>query len=355
MGKTLTALSFTKPQDNTVRVVTDMESRAWHYQGEEDNPERLKYKFYYWPKPGRRFDTIELLEFYEGLSKGEVAVWGYDLATGEATRETISPDLWVVDNVVLFQRQLQRVVGRKKNAVDIVKRMDLMGFGMLLQYWKAPDPRWWNLLKSIIGELLLAARRSGVSVVATTEAGNMWADYGKGKTATCKGQRVLGRTAKALLTWRQLLDAVWMVDRTVPIEDGRIGLQEKPNVTMDLFNPKGSLVGIPARFKWESWERFWEILDEGEVANDYSEVTQEERNPTPEELIEAEAAEQAVEEPVQEELALRRDAFLQNVVDELGYPDKSSVREALEELGFETYKPDREPQMWKELEARKEA
>jgi|GEM_PF-5434502 len=300
-GKTLTALSFTKDTGQTIRLVTDMEGRAWQYltKGETDNPAKLKYQFDYWPEPGLRFSCAELLDFYEGLRCREVNGWAYIWDEDSMKEAIVIPDVWVIDNVVLFQRQLQRIVGKRENAVKIAEAMDLVGFGMLLQYWKAPDPRWWNLLKSVIGELLLAARASGVSVIATTEIGNRWADYGKKKTATSPGQRIIGKTAKALGPWRQLLDAVWVLDRTLPGGDGQTRLKEKPTITMDLFNPKGSLVGVPPKFEWTGWDAFWAMLNVGEAPTDFSEIVQETQEPTPEELEEAEAAKVAVEETAQ--------------------------------------------------------
>ena len=344
MGKTLTGLSFTKEQGETIRIVTDMEGRAWMYQAPKDIPEKLKYAFYYWPQPGRRFDTAQLLDFYEGLCNGEVKAW-----SSELQEVTISPDVWIIDNVMLFQRQMQRVAGKQKNAIAITKAMDLVGFGMLLQYWRSPDPGWWNLLKSVIGELLLAARTNGVSVIATTEVGNQWADYGKKRTATCEGQRVLGKTAKALVVWRQLLDAVWMFDRTVPGSHGQTTLKQMPTISTDLFNPKGSLVGIPPKFEWAGWDQFWILLDMGEPGTDFSEIVQETQLPTPEELEEAEAARQAVEEP-ELDAGLKLEAFLQYAVDELGFENHAEVKTALKKAGFTSYEASREKEMWAALE-----
>ena len=338
-GKTLTGLSFTKEQGETTRIVTDMEGRAWMYQASKDIPEKLKYAFHYWPQPGRRFSTQQLIEFYDGLCNGEVKAWNSDLE-----EVTISPDAWVIDNVTLFQRQMQRVVGKQKNAIAITKAMDLVGFGMLLKYWKSPDPRWWNLLKSVIGELLLAARTNGVSVIATTEVGNQWADYGKKRSATCKGQRILGRTAKALVVWRQLLDAVWMFDRTVPNPNGQTTLKQMPTITMDLFNPKGSLVGIPPKFEWQGWDSFWTMLGR-EATTDFSEIVQETQLPTPEELEEGAAAEEAVEEP-EIDVSQEFHAFLQAAVDQLAFQGHEEVKEALKEAGFTSFRVDRQKEMW---------
>ena len=286
------------------------------YWAEKDDPPNLKYHFGFWPYEKDWWDEpIKLVEFYEQLRESRV-------------------DVWILDNVVLFQRQLQRILGNKQNAMLLTESMNLTEFDSYVRFnWRPPDPRWWSLLKAVIGELILAARWGGVSVLATTEIGNKWKDYGKGKK-----QKVLGRTAKALSPWHQLLDAVWILSRTITSSDGTTRLREKPHIQMDLFSPKGSLVGIPAEFDWQGWDTFWEQL--GGTPTDVTKLEEHAQEASPDDLAEANAAEAAVSS------ATAWKVFWNEAVSELDYNDEQQVKDALRALNFKAFNPATRETMW---------
>jgi len=89
---------------------------------------------------------------------------------------------------------------------------------------------------------------------------NVWQNYGsrdKNKPA-----KILGKTAKLLAPWLQMLDAVWQLSRKEKDEGGKPVMKDAPTVQIDPFSPKASLVGIPPRFEFTDWQRIWQWIEE---------------------------------------------------------------------------------------------
>lgn len=239
-GKTATMCSYYRPdvEGTTKRLVVDMESRAIRFQSqaygkETDDPSRLLFVFNQFPGSDGELDYHEFIKLYNGINKGELDI-----------------DVLMLDNIVLFQGELLGWCQDKDVATEIAKSMGVAyKFNKLLNNgWKTADPTWWQLVKTIIKEFLLTLRRKGIDFVGTTEMKNLWSGYGT------SSMKILGKSASLLDPWLQICDTVWNLTRKLP--DGT--LQDTPRISLDMFNPKNSIMGIPPKFEFTGWAKIWE-------------------------------------------------------------------------------------------------
>lgn len=246
-GKTETALRFVKSgKGPTKRLVLDYEARATQYQAKDkDDFRRHLWAFDVYPGEFETPDATALTTLYKHILGGKV-----------------KPDVLIIDNAVLFQDELALMCSDRNTAKKLAT-----AFGIYNRYrlfidhnWRVGDAAWWGLLKAIIKQLLLACRRQRINVIITTELKNVWKDYGsrdKNKPA-----KILGKTAKLLQPWLQILDTVWQLSRKVKDEEGRPIMKAAPTVQIDPFSPKASLVGIPPKFEFTDWKQIWQWIEE---------------------------------------------------------------------------------------------
>jgi hypothetical protein len=245
-GKTETALRFVVPgKKKTKRLVLDYEARSTQYQAEKDDCERHLWAFDIYPEPFATPDAIQLASLYKSIVEGK-----------------LKADVFIIDNVVLFQDELSLVCSNKDTA-----KMLAIAFGVYDRYrlfiehnFKVGDAAWWGLVKAIIKQLLLACRRKRINVVVTTELKNVWQDYGSRDRN--RPAKILGQTAKLLRPWLQILDTVWVLSRKEKDVDGKPQMRAAPRVSIDAFSPKASLVGIPPLFDFTDWKQIWRWIEE---------------------------------------------------------------------------------------------
>ena len=246
-GKTETALRFTTPGGKQPkRLVLDYEARVTQYQGHDgDDYARHLWAFDIYPEPFATPDAKQLAALYADIVAGKV-----------------KPDVLIVDNVVLFQDELGLMMSDKATAIELARAFSVYDrYRLFIEYnWRVGDNNWWGLMKAVIKQLLLACRKQQINVVVTTELKNVWQNYGsrdKNKPA-----KILGKTAKLLAPWLQMLDAVWQLSRKEKDEGGKPVMKDAPTVQIDPFSPKASLVGIPPRFEFTDWQRIWQWIEE---------------------------------------------------------------------------------------------
>lgn len=245
-GKTETALRFQVPgKKQTKRLVLDYEARITQYQGEKDDLKRHLWAFDIYPGEFETPNADQLAALYAGIKDG-----------------SIKPDVLIIDNVVLFQDELTLMCSDKGVATKLAQAFGIYDrYKMFIDYnWRIGDAAWWGLVKAIIKELLLTCRKQRINVVVTTELKNVWQNYGsrdKNKPA-----KILGKTAKLLAPWLQIMDAIWQLSRKVKDDEGKPVMKDAPTVQIDPFSPKASLVGIPPRFEFTDWKQIWQWIEE---------------------------------------------------------------------------------------------
>jgi hypothetical protein len=162
-----------------------------------------------------------------------------------------------IDNLAMLQGLLMSLIQDAKSAKEIARAVGLayQENRLFLDHRFKPTDAGgiYTLLKSIIKWFLMTCKRAKVDVISTTESKNVWVNYGS------KNAKILGRTTKALDPWIQLADLCLLLNRTKGSrEAGTAQLVGPPEATMDPFNPKHSLPGVPVSFTLDNWENFWE-------------------------------------------------------------------------------------------------
>lgn len=245
-GKTATMLSYVKQSGGeTRRLIIDMESRASSYRAQDygldkDDPARLLFTFDVYPDEG----AITLEQFCELVK---------DIDKG-----TLRYDMIGIDNIALFQdemagwcetqdgaRKLTQACGSYTKAKAFIES----------KRWAVGDPAWWKLQKNSIKEFLLLLRRKRIAFVATTELSNKWQDYGK-KGYAADGMpfmRIIGKSAALWEPWKQIGDTVWNLKRRTSANE----IMTAPQIELDRFAPKCSIVGVPPQFGFTSWGDIW--------------------------------------------------------------------------------------------------
>ncbi len=244
-GKTFVAVSMYNPEKLPAkRLVYDGEARARNYQGDEDDPENARFKFDLWED---RYDG----DFYENLVSfiNEIDELPYNVVA--------------FDNASVFQDDLYGVMSNKRRAMAVTDALGISGrFSTFLQYrFSTKDTAsYYNLLKGVIREFLLKLRRRGIDVVVTSETRNVWKNYGSRDRNN--PPTILGQTAKVWDPWMQLSDLILVLDRTRGDRlSGNATLSKYPMASLDTFNTKCSIVGIPPKFVLKNWDIFWEFAN----------------------------------------------------------------------------------------------
>lgn len=312
-GKSVTALSY-KPKDkpNPKRLVIDKEVRSIRYQAQahghdKDVPEALLFSFDLYPDNS---GIIEVQDFANLVKQ---------------IREGNGPDVLIIENMAMFQDDVtgwcQDASGTRKvlEALNMAKQHE-----NFLRYRFSQDPYWRNLLKQIVREFLLTCKRAGIDVVITTELRNEWQNYGaKGYDKDGKPlQRIIGKTAKVWDFVLQIADTCWILKRNIG------AITDKPAISIDPLNPKLSIVGVPATFTFDGWDKIWEYERKRGVlsSEDFSKV----------EIPEPEFREGDPDSDEDGDDPLERGK--QRLIEELapyGYKNRMEVGRALQKLGLE--------------------
>jgi hypothetical protein len=308
-GKSVMALSY-HPKNNKApkRLVIDKEVRSIRYQAEEngydrDIPEALLFSFDLYPDNTGVIGAEQFAELVRKFKKGQ------------------NPDVLVIENMAMFQEDItswcQTAEGTRKvlEGLDMVKQHE-----SFLKYRFSQDPYWRNLLKQILREFLLVAKRANTDIVITTELRNEWQNYGaKGydKDGNPK-QRIIGKTAKVWDYVLQIADTCWLLSRNI------MSVTDKPLVSIDPLNPKLSIVGVPPQFTFNSWDQIWEWEKRrGVVSKEAFERVQ---------MPEPEYRDGDPDTEAGDPMELGK----QRLIDELGpyYKDRNEIGRALSKLGI---------------------
>jgi hypothetical protein len=120
----------------------------------------------------------------------------------------------------------------------------------------AKPTEFYPFLKGVIKELLLACRKNGVDVIATTESKNVWKNYGSKAKDDANKPKILGQMARVLDPWFQFGDVILVLSRIKGNrDDGAAKLTTFPTATMDTFKTKCSLPGLAPEFVFKGGPR----------------------------------------------------------------------------------------------------
>ena len=247
-GKSLTGLSYHPLNATTTkRIVINMEGRIAAYRSEEygvidgtDSPDKLLFSCEIYPPEPEQISARTFIDLYAGIKSGK-----------------IKPDMVMIDNIVLFQDEF---CGWCQTAADMTKLTDAANitakFKMFLGYnFRVGEPMWWKCMKTVIREFLMDLRAKKIAFIGTTELKNVWENYGvKGKDAAGNQlQRIKGKSANLWDCWLQICDATWNLSRL----DKNNELTVTPQIELDRFAPKSSIVGVPPTFRFKDWSQIW--------------------------------------------------------------------------------------------------
>jgi hypothetical protein len=327
-GKTLMAVSY-KPHGvaHPKRLVIDAEVRAIRYQAEQhgydqDTPDKLLYSFDFFPNALDEIskdDFLNLMKMLQGKKP-----WPGGGGNGPDPVEPRKPDVIIFDNFALFQGSLEgwcQEAGSAGQLVDVCGlRTRYDGF---LKYRFKVEPGWWRMVKDIIREFFRACKRAEVDVIVTTEQKNEWENYGvRGNGPDGKPlQRIVGQTAKVHDVVFQMADTCWNLTRNAE------KLTDTPEVTLDPLNPKMSVVGVPPKFKFHSWDEIWHWVEERQVAT--ADQLGQVKRPDPK-FTESEQGEPF--DPIEE--GRKRLVAELMAQDPTRYPNRRKVAEALQAMGM---------------------
>lgn len=286
-GKTVTALSYRTPDGKQPkRLVIDTECRDAPYKApnSKDKPAKLLFAF----------DFFE--NTYGPLSADSLIALYTDIVTRK-----FAHDVLIVDNVAIFQDELYIMLAQKADALKVARALsgvyERNRLFLDTRFSSTNSSDFYPFLKNVLKALLLACRRSGITVIATTESKNVWKNYGSRDPK--KKPKIMGQTARALDPWFQFSDVLLVLSRIEGDRDsGNAKLKPWPTATLDTFNVKCSLPGVAPKFEFPNWEVFWQMIEKRDVpdAAKFAEVeipaaeVSEDGTPGPETIEEAKRA-----------------------------------------------------------------
>lgn len=260
-GKTVTALSFVPPtwQGGTVkRLVIDPEMRTSSHrsEGEADDFEHELFSFI--PICEGRFDPQRFVALATQIHQQKYP-------NGK-------PDVVIMDDTGMFQEAMIDFWQDKTQAQKAVDLYGIKAKQMAQRSWRPSDPGVIALVfKRIFEEFILDLRVQGIFLVLTSPLRNVWQNYGdpgydeQGKPK----MRIIARSVKVLDIW--LKHADWIGNLTRLDEKTR-KLSQLPRVSMDPYNPKNSITGLPAEFEWPGWPVFWKWHRDRQFVADVSKL-----------------------------------------------------------------------------------
>lgn len=243
-GKSVTAVSFKRPDVEPKRLVYDWELRADTYKspGNTDDRSKLQFAFDFWNTDVNIVDSV--VEMCNQLKAG---AFGYNVM--------------VFDNATMFQDEL---VQATQTEADARKLANATGAGATLNGPRRFNPNdtasYYYFIKAAIRGMLRMLKMANVDVIVTSESRNKWQDYGK------REMKILGQTAKLLDPWLQMADALFVLNRIEGDRDsGKAKMLPYPIASLDTFNIKCSLPGVQPVFKFDSWDIFWKMISNRRV------------------------------------------------------------------------------------------
>jgi hypothetical protein len=254
-GKSVMALSFVPPEEPAKRLVIDKEARASEYNAKAlgmkgDHPESLAFDFDLWPDEYGEFDHNQFLDFVKTLG-------------------TTDHNVLVVDNFSMLCDELNGWLQDQKYAREMTKLLGIYPkFANFLETRFKVDPSFHNMYREVVRQIILKAKRADMHVVITAELKNVWQNYGaKGYDSDGKPlQRIVGKTARVPEAVFAMADVIWHLTRN------RENVTAKPTVSIDPLSPKCSIVGVPATFTFDGWDKIWEQARKRRLQTDYSGV-----------------------------------------------------------------------------------
>jgi hypothetical protein len=243
-GKTETAVSILLPDGTQpVRLVIDPEIRADTYQapGDVDIPAKHLFAF-------------------DFLSEAAITPQNiYDLMKMSKERKWVKkPGAVILDNTAMIQEMMIEWWKVKQNMINTATLYGKQADRVLTNKAFNIDAGFINLCKTLFKAFMLDLKEQGIFVVITSPPHNVWKDYNK-RGYDANGNplmRVLGQTANVLDAWVQMADVIWTLTRQEKVGD-TMKMLAIPKVSMDLFNPKAALPGVPEQFTWPGWETIW--------------------------------------------------------------------------------------------------
>ena len=262
-GKTETAVSYLAPgkKEQTVRLVVDPELRADTYQSADgvDHPEKHLFAFTFLNENGLKAE-----DFFGLMKMVHEEKWIDFFNQAESTAPVAGklfakPDVVILDNVAMIQDLMFEFWKTKKNIFATASLYGKEKDRLLTKETIKVDPGFINLCKTMFKYFLLDLKNQGISVVITSPPHNVWKGYNKtGYDANGDPlMKILGQTANVMDAWVQLTDVIWNMTRQEKKGDTTTMLKV-PHVSMDMFNPKAALPGVPEQFEWPGWAKIWD-------------------------------------------------------------------------------------------------
>jgi hypothetical protein len=246
-GKSVLALSYKRPNEDPKRLVIDKEVRSIRYQSQQhgvegDDIDKLLFEFTLYPDETGQISVNQFVDLVKKMKKGKLEY-----------------NILIVESMAMFQGDVEGWCQTSPSCAKVLKALDLDSkYSNFLQYqFKVGKPGWWNIVKDIVREFLLVAKRANMDIFITTELKNEWENFGVRGTAP-DGKpwaRIKGQTAKVWNFVVQIADVMWLLERKADV------IKAKPAIQIDPLNPKLSIVGIPPTFEFESWEKIWELIE----------------------------------------------------------------------------------------------
>jgi hypothetical protein len=244
-GKTETAVSITIPGvENIKRLILDPEMRADTYQSMDgvDHPEKHLFAFKLY-----NVNALRPKDFFDLMKTAHEEKWEE------------KPDMIGIDNAQMVQDMMFDWWKDKPNILATATLYGKEKDRALTAKSFRIDPGTISLFKSMFKYFLLDLKSQGIFVVITAPPHNVWKDYNKsGYDANGDPvMKVLGQTANVMDTWVQMTDVIWTFTRQEKKND-KTTLLKVPHVSMDMFNPKAALPGVPEQFEWPGWNKIWD-------------------------------------------------------------------------------------------------
>lgn len=222
-GKSVAAASFPTPEDK-VRLVLDFEDSMAFIDAGEDGQD------VYTPRK-QRFAMRRLI--YPTLH--QIAEVQNNFSSGDT-------GVLVLDNIAIFQdnivQALQSYCNNPKSIRELYQAFGVdnsLPFDSQIKRWaNQKDPGFWNAAKALPKALIMAAMKSGVHIIGTSEESNIWKNYGT------PNARVIGKRAKIWDVFFRYFDAVIMLQRDVNTTNPPWGNLNplQPKLRLQGFNPK---------------------------------------------------------------------------------------------------------------------
>lgn len=147
-----------------------------------------------------------------------------------------------IDNAAIFQDMitmfLMENAAKPQTIRDLYAAFNatggLVNDGLIRTWSYNQDGNFWRAAKEIVKQLLLLCSKNCIHLLASTEEGNVWQNYGKKEAA------IIGKKAKIWDVWYRYTDAIISLQREINSRKPPMGqlYPNQPKMRLQGFNPK---------------------------------------------------------------------------------------------------------------------